>query len=197
MCGIVGAISKRPIAKILIDGLKKLEYRGYDSAGIAVVDTDAQLQRLRVKGKVRELESALHAQPLHAFIGIAHTRWATHGAPSEQNAHPFISHDKIALVHNGIIENHTILRKKLLNEGYTFVSETDTETAVHLIHYYFTQSNDLLKAIRAAINELEGAYALGIFSTDYAARIIGLRQGAPLVIGKGQGENFLASDPLA
>ncbi|OGT42729.1 MAG: glutamine--fructose-6-phosphate aminotransferase [Gammaproteobacteria bacterium RIFCSPHIGHO2_12_FULL_37_34] len=197
MCGIVGAVAKRPIERLLIDGLKKLEYRGYDSAGIAVVDSERQLKRLRVAGKVRELEMVLNAERLQAYMGIAHTRWATHGAPSEQNAHPFVSHDKIALVHNGIIENHTILRKKLLNEGYTFVSETDTETAVHLIHYYFTQSNDLLKAIRAAINELEGAYALGIFSTDYPARIIGVRQGAPLVIGKGQGENFLASDPLA
>src|SRR3990167_770121 len=116
MCGIVGAIAKRPVANLLIDGLKKLEYRGYDSAGIAVIDTKHQLQRLRVMGKVKELENALHAQPLEAYMGIAHTRWATHGAPSEQNAHPFISCDKIVLVHNGIIENHTILRKKLLNE---------------------------------------------------------------------------------
>ncbi|OGT37727.1 MAG: glutamine--fructose-6-phosphate aminotransferase [Gammaproteobacteria bacterium RIFCSPHIGHO2_12_FULL_37_14] len=197
MCGIVGAVAKRPIERLLIDGLKKLEYRGYDSAGMAVIDSEFQLKRLRVAGKVRELEIALNAQPLQAYMGIAHTRWATHGAPSEQNAHPFVSHDKIALVHNGIIENHLILRKKLINQGYQFLSETDTETAVHLIHYHFTQSNDLLLAVRAAANELEGAYALGIFSTDYPARIIGVRQGAPLVIGRGQGENFLASDPLA
>ena len=197
MCGIVGAVAKRSVAKLLIDGLKKLEYRGYDSAGIAVIDNDHQLQRLRVAGKVRELENALHAKPLHAHMGIAHTRWATHGAPSEQNAHPFISHDKFALVHNGIIENHIELRQKLLNAGYQFLSETDTETAVHLIHYHFTKTNDFLAAVRAAVNELEGAYALGIFSTDHPNRVIGVRQGAPLVIGKGQGENFLASDPLA
>ncbi|HLB42260.1 MAG TPA: glutamine--fructose-6-phosphate transaminase (isomerizing) [Gammaproteobacteria bacterium] len=197
MCGIVGAVAKRPIERLLIDGLKKLEYRGYDSAGMAVIDSEHQLKRLRVAGKVKELEMVLNAETLQAYMGIAHTRWATHGAPSEQNAHPFVSHDKIALVHNGIIENHRVLRKKLLHAGYTFVSETDTETAVHLIHYYFMQSNDFLKAIRVAVNELEGAYALGIFSMDYPARIIGVRQGAPLVIGKGQGENFLASDPLA
>ena len=197
MCGIVGAVAKRPVAKLLLDGLKRLEYRGYDSAGIAVVDAQYQLQRLRVKGKVRELENALNAQPLHAHMGIAHTRWATHGVPSEQNAHPFISHDQFALVHNGIIENHNALREKLQDAGYTFVSETDTETAVHLIHYHFTQTKDLVSAIRAAVNELEGAYALGVFSTEFPGRVIGVRQGAPLVIGKGQGENFLASDPLA
>src|SRR3990167_38680 len=197
MCGIVGAVAKRPIERLLIDGLKKLEYRVYDSAGIAVVDSERQLKRLRVAGKVRELEMALKSEPLRAYMGIAHTRWATHGVPSEQNAHPFVSHDKIALVHNGIIENHNILRKKLLKNGYTFLSETDTETAVHLIHYYFKQSNDFLLAVRAAVKELEGAYALAIFSTDFPARVIGVRQGAPLVVGRGKGENFLASDPLA
>lgn len=197
MCGIVGAVAKRPVAKLLLDGLKKLEYRGYDSAGIAVIDDHHQLKRLRVMGKVRELEGALQANPLHAHLGIAHTRWATHGAPSEQNAHPFISHDKFALVHNGIIENHAELREKLRGYGYTFLSDTDTETAVHLIHYHFTKTNDFLTAVRAAVNELEGAYALGIFSTDHPDRVIGVRQGAPLVIGKGQDENYLASDPLA
>ena len=197
MCGIVGAVAKRPIEKLLIDGLKKLEYRGYDSAGIAVIDNKQQLKRLRVAGKVRELELAMNADPLNANMGIAHTRWATHGVPSEQNAHPFVSHDQFALVHNGIIENHMGLRKKLMDQGYIFVSETDTETAVHLIHYHFTKTNDLLKAVRAATNELEGAYALGIFSTDFPRRVIGVRQGAPLVVGRGQGENFLASDPLA
>lgn len=198
MCGIVGAVAKRPIAKLLIDGLKKLEYRGYDSAGIAVVDIEhQQLKRLRVAGKVKELEGALKAKPLHAHMGIAHTRWATHGVPSEQNAHPFISHEKFALVHNGIIENHLVLRDKLLREGYQFVSETDTETAVHLLHYHYGKTNDLLTAVRATVNELEGAYALGIFSTDFPHRVIGVRQGAPLVIGKGHEENFIASDPLA
>lgn len=197
MCGIVGAVSKRPVAKLLLDGLKRLEYRGYDSAGIAVIDSEHQLKRLRVTGKVRELEGALNANPLQAYMGIAHTRWATHGAPSEQNAHPFISHDKFALVHNGIIENHAVLREKLIQEGYQFLSETDTETAVHLIHYHYTKTNDFLSAIRVAVSELEGAYALGIFSTDFPSRVVGVRQGAPLVIGKGKGENFIASDPLA
>src|SRR5690242_3400367 len=135
MCGIVGAVAKRPIAKLLIDGLKRLEYRGYDSAGVAVIDGEQQLKRLRVAGKVRELESAMHAHPFQGHTGIAHTRWATHGGPSEQNAHPFISHDEFALVHNGIIENHAVLRDKLLRDGYHFHSETDTEVVVHLIHH--------------------------------------------------------------
>lgn len=197
MCGIVGAVANRPIAGLLIDGLKRLEYRGYDSAGIAVIDTKQQLKRLRVAGKVRELETMLTATPLEAHMGIAHTRWATHGAPSEENAHPFISNEKFALVHNGIIENHAALRERLIREGYKFISETDTETVVHLLHYHYAKSNDLFKAVRTTVNELEGAYALGIFSTDHPGRLIGVRQGAPLIVGLGQGENFLASDPLA
>ena len=134
MCGIVGAVAKRPIQNLLLDGLKKLEYRGYDSAGVAVIDGKHQLKRLRVAGKVRELENALHTHSVQGSTGIAHTRWATHGAPTEDNAHPFISHDEFALVHNGIIENHAILREKLQRDGYSFHSETDTEVAVHLIH---------------------------------------------------------------
>src|SRR5579883_1132187 len=197
MCGIVGAVAKRPVAKLLIDGLKKLEYRGYDSAGVAVVDGECHLKRLRVVGKVRELENAMHAHPLHAQTGIAHTRWATHGAPTEQNAHPFTSHDEFALVHNGIIENHVDLREQLTKEGYQFHSETDTEVAVHLIHRYFSQTQDLLSAVRQAASELKGAFALGIISKQHPHRIIAVRQGSPLVIGKGQGENFIASDPLA
>lgn len=197
MCGIVGAVAKRPVAKLLVDGLKRLEYRGYDSAGLAVINADRQLKRLRVAGKVRELEALLVAEPLNAHLGIAHTRWATHGVPSEKNAHPFVSNDKFALVHNGIIENHAGLREKLKNEGYEFHSETDTETVVHLLHYHYAKSNDLMVAVRSTVAELEGAYALGIFSTDFPDRVIGVRQGAPLVVGKGQGENFLASDPLA
>jgi len=197
MCGIVGAVAKRPVAKLLLDGLKKLEYRGYDSAGVAIVDNQQQLKRLRVVGKVRELESALHPHPFEGHTGIAHTRWATHGAPSEKNAHPFVSHDEFALVHNGIIENYAELREQLLSEGYTFHSETDTEVAVHLIHRHFLHSNDLIAAIRAASNELRGAYALGIIAKQHPGRMIAVRQGSPLVIGKGQGENFLASDPLA
>lgn len=197
MCGIVGAVGKRPVAKLLLEGLKKLEYRGYDSAGIALIDGQHQLKRLRVVGKVRELENAMHGFGLEGHTGIAHTRWATHGAPSEKNAHPFLSHDEFALVHNGIIENHAVLRDQLQQDGYNFNSETDTEVAVHLIHKHFAKHQDLLKAIRAAINELKGAYALGIISRSHPDRLIAVRQGSPLVIGKGQGENYIASDPLA
>lgn len=197
MCGIVGAVAKRPIARLLIDGLKKLEYRGYDSAGIAIIDPQDQLKRLRVAGKVRELENIFDANAFQGCTGIAHTRWATHGIPAEHNAHPFISHDEFALVHNGIIENHAVLRQKLLGEGYTFHSETDTEVIVHLVHHHFRQNPDFLKAIQMAIGELEGAYALGIISKRFPHRLIAVRQGSPLVIGRGQDETFVASDPLA
>lgn len=197
MCGIVGAVGKRPVAKLLLEGLKKLEYRGYDSAGIALIDDAGELKRLRVVGKVRELENAMQGYPFQGHTGIAHTRWATHGAPSEKNAHPFLSHDEFALVHNGIIENHAHLREQLQQDGYKFNSETDTEVAVHLIHKHFSKEQDLLKAIRLAINELKGAYALGIICRSHPGRLIAVRQGSPLVIGKGQGENYIASDPLA
>lgn len=197
MCGIVGSVAKRPVANLLINGLKKLEYRGYDSAGMAIINDHQQLKRVRVAGKVRELENVMHEHPLEGHTGIAHTRWATHGVPSERNAHPFISHDEFALVHNGIIENHSTLRDQLLNDGYSFHSETDTEVVVHLIHKNFLQTKDLLAAVRAAVNELHGAYALGIISRQHPGRMIAVRQGSPLVIGKGQGENFIASDPLA
>lgn len=197
MCGIVGSVAKRPVAKMLLDGLKKLEYRGYDSAGIAVVDSQQQLKRLRVAGKVRELENVLNVHSFQGHTGIAHTRWATHGVPSEQNAHPFISHDEFALVHNGIIENHAALRETLSKEGYQFHSDTDTEVIVHLIHKNSLQGKDLLMAIRDAVNELEGAYALGIISKRHPGRMIAVRQGSPLVIGRGQQENYIASDPLA
>ncbi len=197
MCGIVGAVAKRPVAVMLLDGLKKLEYRGYDSAGVAVVDDEHALKRIRVVGKVRELETAMHPSPFLGHTGIAHTRWATHGAPSERNAHPFTSHDEFALVHNGIIENHAELRDQLIKEGYQFHSETDTEVAVHLIHRHFRKNNDLLAAIRAATDELKGAYALGIIAKQHPGRMIAVRQGSPLVVGKGMGENYLASDPLA
>jgi len=197
MCGIVGAVAKRQVAGILVNGLKKLEYRGYDSAGIAILDDKDAIQRLRVAGKVRELEQALHNNFCNGTTGIAHTRWATHGVPSERNAHPFVSHDEFALVHNGIIENHASLREDLMQSGYKFSSDTDTEVVVHLIHQYFQQHKDLLKAIRATVNKLEGAYALGIISKAHPHRLIAVRQGSPLVIGRGQGENFIASDPLA
>ncbi|HSW70022.1 MAG TPA: glutamine--fructose-6-phosphate transaminase (isomerizing) [Gammaproteobacteria bacterium] len=197
MCGIVGAVSERNIEQILINGLKRLEYRGYDSAGLAVIDTDKKLQRLRAQGKVRELESALLSSDLRGPTGIAHTRWATHGAPSEHNAHPLTSHDQFALVHNGIIENHDVLRKKLLEKGYSFTSETDSETIVHLLHFYYQDTQDFLKAVQKTVAELEGAYALGITSSLYPGQLIAVRHGAPLVIGHGIVENFFASDPLA
>ncbi len=197
MCGIVGATSERNIERLLIEGLKRLEYRGYDSAGFALLDKQNKIDRLRTKGKVRELENLLNQSTVSGKTGIAHTRWATHGEPSEFNAHPLISNDEIALVHNGIIENHDDLRQMLLNKGYEFTSETDTETAVHLIHYYFTQTNDLLKATQQAVAQLKGAYALGIVSSHFPGRLIAVRSGSPVVIGKGIGENFFASDTLA
>jgi len=197
MCGIVGAVTNRNIEYILIDGLKRLEYRGYDSAGLAIIDTDQQLQRLRTQGKVRELENSLKQSGFHGKSGIAHTRWATHGAPSEQNAHPLMSSDGLCLVHNGIIENHESLKIFLINEGYQFTSETDSETIVHLLHFHYKQSNDLLKATIQTVAKLDGAYALCILSKKDPDRIIGVRHGSPLVIGKGTHENFFASDPLA
>ncbi len=197
MCGIVGAVAERNIERVLLDGLKRLEYRGYDSAGIAVITFADELLRVRAKGKVRELELALNNSMLHGNTGIAHTRWATHGVPSEQNAHPLTSADEIAVVHNGIIENHQQLRAALTKKGYRFTSETDTETIVHLLHHHYSQTQDLLAATNATIAELEGAYALGIISARHPERLIAVRQGSPLVIGKGDNENFIASDPLA
>ncbi len=197
MCGIVGAVSERNIEKVLIEGLKRLEYRGYDSAGMAVINADKKLQRLRAQGKVRELENLLSQSALHGTAGIAHTRWATHGVPSEKNAHPLFSHDEIAVVHNGIIENHETLRKFLLKEGYQFASDTDSETVVHLIHYHLKETKDLLKATQKAVAKLEGAYALGIVSMLHPEQVIAVRQGSPLIVGKGIDENFFGSDTLA
>lgn len=197
MCGIVGAASERNIEKILIEGLKRLEYRGYDSAGFAIIGSGKQIDRLRTQGKVRELESLLRQSTLQGRTGIAHTRWATHGAPSELNAHPLMSNDEIALVHNGIIENHDVLRAFLLEKGYKFSSETDTETVVHLLHHHYKETNDLLAATQKTVAKLEGAYALGIMSLHQPERLIAVRSGSPLVIGKGIAENFFASDPLA
>jgi glucosamine--fructose-6-phosphate aminotransferase (isomerizing) len=197
MCGIVGAAAKRPVVGMLLDGLKKLEYRGYDSAGLATIDSQHQLKCLRVVGKVRELQAATQSHLMQAHTGIAHTRWATHGAPSERNAHPFLSHDEFALVHNGIIENHTALRTQLTQDGYQFSSDTDTEVVVHLIHQNYSKCNDFLQAVRDAIKKLHGAYALGVIAKKYPGRIIAVRQGSPLVIGKGAGEHYIASDPLA
>src|SRR5690606_28289613 len=161
MCGIVGAIAQRNITPILLEGLRRLEYRGYDSAGVAVMSATEQIQRVRAAGKVAELEEALKNAPATGTLGIAHTRWATHGKPAEHNAHPHVS-DKLAIVHNGIIENHAVLRSRLSDMGYVFTSETDTEVVAHLIAAHYRQSGSLLAAFRAALKELHGAYALAL-----------------------------------
>ncbi|WP_237045688.1 glutamine--fructose-6-phosphate transaminase (isomerizing) [Aquipseudomonas alcaligenes] len=197
MCGIVGAVAERNITPILVEGLKRLEYRGYDSAGVAVFTQAGELQRRRRVGKVAELEQALAAEPLTGHLGIAHTRWATHGAPSERNAHPHFSGEQLAVVHNGIIENHEELRERLKGLGYVFTSDTDTETIVHLLQHKLQQLGDLTSALKAAIPELHGAYGLAVISAAQPDRILAARSGSPLVIGLGLGENFLASDQLA
>src|SRR5579871_1082749 len=197
MCGIVGAVAGRDILPVLIDGLQRLEYRGYDSAGVAVLNGAGQLTRLRAVGKVRMLDEALEGSPTSGKIGIAHTRWATHGVPSERNAHPHISRDGLAIVHNGIIENHEELREELKRLGYTFTSETDTEVIAHRIHFHLETVKDLFKAVRATVAELEGAYALAVVSEHDPERIILAREGCPVVIGLGVEENFVASDVAA
>ncbi len=197
MCGIVGAIAERNITSILIEGLKRLEYRGYDSAGLAILTKQEQLERRRRIGKVSELESALAADPLAGQLGIAHTRWATHGAPSEDNAHPHFSGQELAVVHNGIIENHEALREELKGLGYFFSSQTDTEVIVHLIHHLLKRLPDLGDALKAAVQRLHGAYGLAVISVSQPDRLLAARSGSPLVIGLGHGENFLASDQLA
>ena len=197
MCGIVGAIAERNIVPILMEGLRRLEYRGYDSAGIAIVDDSHHLSRLRAVGKVQALQDALDRTPSHGTLGIAHTRWATHGVPSERNAHPHISGDGLAIVHNGIIENHEKLRAELEREGYTFTSETDTEVIAHRIHHYLKAGGDLFKAVRSTVAELQGAYALAVVSERDPDRMILAREGCPVVIGLGVEENFVASDVAA
>jgi glucosamine--fructose-6-phosphate aminotransferase (isomerizing) len=197
MCGIVGAVSRRVVTPILLEGLRRLEYRGYDSAGVAVLDSSNQLMRVRRKGKIRELEAALNETPANGLIGIAHTRWATHGVPSERNAHPHLCRESIAVVHNGIIENHEALRTQLEAKGYVFESETDTETIVHQIHDYMASGQPLLDAVRQTCELLEGAYAIGVISTSDPHTLITARQGSPLVIGLGEGENLIASDIFA
>ncbi|HUK01722.1 MAG TPA: glutamine--fructose-6-phosphate transaminase (isomerizing) [Steroidobacteraceae bacterium] len=194
MCGIVGAIAERNIVPVLMEGLRRLEYRGYDSAGIAVLNGSHHLTRLRTVGKVQVLQDAIDQHPTHGKIGIAHTRWATHGVPSERNAHPHVSHDGLAIVHNGIIENHDELRAELKKAGYTFSSETDTEVIAHRIHYHLKTVKDLFKAVRATVAELEGAYALAVVSEQDPDRLILAREGCPVVIGLGVDENFVASD---
>ncbi|MGH8352149.1 MAG: glutamine--fructose-6-phosphate transaminase (isomerizing) [Pseudomonas sp.] len=197
MCGIVGAVAERNITAILVEGLKRLEYRGYDSAGVAVFSDQGRLERRRRTGKVGELEQALAAEPLVGRLGIAHTRWATHGAPCERNAHPHFSGDELAVVHNGIIENHEQLRERLQGLGYVFASDTDTEVIVHLLDHKLQELGDLTAALKAAVAELHGAYGLAVISARQPDRLLAARSGSPLVIGLGLGENFLASDQLA
>lgn len=197
MCGIVGAIAGRDVVPILIEGLERLEYRGYDSAGIAIRGDSSGLQRIRSVGKVSELKARLEKNPLGGDIGIAHTRWATHGIPAERNAHPHMSGEHVAVVHNGIIENHDELRAELKKQNYVFTSETDTEVVAHLLSSLLKSEPDLLSAVRAAIQRMSGAYALAVISPDDPNRMIVARAGCPLVIGIGEGENFIASDVMA
>ncbi|WP_434939567.1 glutamine--fructose-6-phosphate transaminase (isomerizing) [Shewanella sp. HL-SH8] len=196
MCGIVGAVAQRDVAEILVEGLRRLEYRGYDSAGVAVI-YNSELNRTRRLGKVQELSSALAEHPLTGGTGIAHTRWATHGEPSERNAHPHLSEGDIAVVHNGIIENHNKLRVKLKELGYVFSSDTDTEVICHLVHHELKTANTLLSAVQATVKQLEGAYGTVVIDRRDSERMVVARSGSPLVIGYGIGENFVASDQLA
>ncbi|MDN6855128.1 glutamine--fructose-6-phosphate transaminase (isomerizing) [Pseudomonas sp. CAN2814] len=197
MCGIVGAIAERNITPILVEGLKRLEYRGYDSAGVAVIDNGGVLERRRRAGKVSSLEQAIEELPLLGRLGIAHTRWATHGAPTEANAHPHFSNGEVAVVHNGIIENFEPLREMLKARGYVFTSQTDTEVIAHLLHLRLGELGDLTVALKAVVKELHGAYGLAVISSKQPDRILAARSGSPLVVGLGHGENFLASDQLA
>ena len=185
MCGIVGGVAERDVAPILIEGLKRLEYRGYDSAGIAVRSSEGRLQRIRSVGKVAALEGMMAERPMPGALGIAHTRWATHGMPAERNAHPHMSGEKVAVVHNGIIENHAELRETLRARGYRFTSETDTEVIAHLLADELTREPDLLRAVQSAARELVGAYALAVASPDDPDRIVVARVGSPLVVGLG------------
>ena len=197
MCGIVGAVAQRDVGPILIEGLRRLEYRGYDSAGVAILGPADRLQRQRVLGKVHQLADLLDAAPLTGGTGIAHTRWATHGKPSIDNAHPHICQDEVALVHNGIIENHQLLKESQLAKGYTFNSQTDTEVIVNQVHEYLKQGSDLLQAVYKTCQMLQGAYALGVIATSQPGRLVAARSGSPLVIGVGIGEYFIASDVFA
>ena len=195
MCGIVGAIAQRDVIEVLIEGLKRLEYRGYDSAGAAVIKNGV-LKRVRSLGKVSELVEKLKQDPLPGATGIAHTRWATHGKPSEKNAHPHVS-GTIAIVHNGIIENFAELKEKLINLSYKFESDTDTEVMAHLINYYRKTSENLLQAVQRSVKDLRGAYGAAVIDSNEPDSMVVARCGSPLVIGMGIGENFVASDQLA
>ena len=197
MCGIVGVVAERNAVPILIEGLRRLEYRGYDSAGLAVLTHEHRLARLRAVGKVKALEDALAAAPIEGHVGIAHTRWATHGVPTARNAHPHVSHDGIAIVHNGIIENHEALKAGLIDLGYTFSSETDTEVIAHRIHHHLSSAGSLYEAVRRTVRELHGAYALAVVCEADPECIVLARAGCPVVIGLGVDENFVASDVAA
>ncbi|MFD2111116.1 glutamine--fructose-6-phosphate transaminase (isomerizing) [Thiorhodococcus fuscus] len=197
MCGIVGAIAQRPVTAILLEGLRRLEYRGYDSAGIAVLAAPGELKRIRTLGKVARLSGEVSADPLLGTLGIAHTRWATHGEPATHNAHPHISHDRCAIVHNGIVENHEALRREQIAAGHVFTSETDTEVVVHAIHDALSDGRSLIDAVRGATARLRGAYALGVIDAQDPDHLVAARQGSPLVIGVGFGEHFIASDVFA
>ncbi|WP_113627165.1 glutamine--fructose-6-phosphate transaminase (isomerizing) [Pectobacterium peruviense] len=197
MCGIVGAVAQRDVAEILLEGLRRLEYRGYDSAGLAVVDSEGHVARLRRLGKVQVLSQAAEEHELHGGTGIAHTRWATHGEPSEENAHPHIS-EHITIVHNGIIENHEPLRELMIGRGYRFVSETDTEVVAHLVHFEQQQNGGtLVEVVKRVIPQLRGAYGMVVLDNRDPSVLVAARSGSPLVIGRGVGENFIASDQLA
>lgn len=196
MCGIVGAVAQRDVAEILVEGLRRLEYRGYDSAGVAVFSANQPLQRVRRLGKVAGLAKALDEQSVHGGTGIAHTRWATHGEPSERNAHPHVS-EHIVVVHNGIIENHEELREELKALGYVFSSDTDTEVIAHLVHHELKSAGSLLAAMQTAVKQLRGAYGTVVMDSRDDSRVVVARSGSPLVIGRGIGENFIASDQMA
>ncbi len=199
MCGIVGGIAERNVAPILMEGLRRLEYRGYDSSGVALLDTENNLQRVRAMGKIKQLETKIDTldEPFSGQLGIAHTRWATHGIPSENNAHPHICNNKVAVVHNGIIENYQSLKIRQLAEGYRFTSETDTEVVAHEVFQQLENTDDLLEAVMASIKSFEGAYALGVMATNNPDTLVAARKGSPLVIGIGIGEHFIASDVSA
>ncbi|MDB2585362.1 glutamine--fructose-6-phosphate transaminase (isomerizing) [Luminiphilus sp.] len=197
MCGIVAAAAQREVSEILLEGLRRLEYRGYDSAGMALVDNDHALQLHKYQGKVKGLEDTNALSPIVGCRGVAHTRWATHGAPTAANAHPHIAGDRVALVHNGIIENHAALRSDLEASGVTFQSETDTEVIVHLVHAQLDAGSTLFDAVRETVTKLQGAYALAVVDTEYENEVVVAREGSPLVLGVGIGETFAGSDTLA
>ena len=197
MCGIVGAVAERNVTPILLEGLRRLEYRGYDSAGIAVLDKDNCISRVRRVGKVKELSDALDKTDVRGTLGVAHTRWATHGEPSEKNAHPHVCNQSVVLVHNGIIENHSKLREQQSKAGFNFTSQTDTEVAAHQVEFYLKQEGNLLDAVRLAVADFEGAYALGVITNSESNRLVATRKGSPLVVGVGIGEYFIASDAAA